>query len=59
VADEAKTIPIDLTSATVAARRAMPGGEVLMQLDCVITPPNNIDVRLFHTLWADEFIMLS
>jgi hypothetical protein len=56
--DAAKTIPIDLSAATVAAQvRDAPAGEILMQLDCVITVPNLIDVRLFHTLWANEFIM--
>lgn len=52
--DEAKTQPIDLTGATVAAEiRDKPGGLKVMTLNCVITQPNIVDVDLPKSAWVD------
>src|SRR4249919_1151851 len=46
--DEARTIPVDLTGVVAKSEiRDKPMGAKLVGLDCVITLPNVIDVRLF------------
>jgi len=45
--DAAKTQPVDLTGATVAAQiRAMHGGDILATCGCVVTLPNTINMTL-------------
>ena len=45
--DEAKTIPTDLSAAEVKAQiRDRPSGKLIVELDCTVTPPNVIDMRL-------------
>jgi hypothetical protein len=52
-ADDAKTQPVDLAGATVAAEaRDKPGGLNIVAFDCVVTPPNIIDVDLTAAMWA-------
>jgi hypothetical protein len=46
--DDAKTVPLDLSSASVSAQiRDQPDDTtVLVTLSCAVTPPNNIDVTV-------------
>ena len=45
--------PVDLTDVMVAAEiRDKPAGNVVMSMDCEITLPNIIDVRLAAALWT-------
>jgi hypothetical protein len=46
--------PVDLTGATVAAEiRDRPNGLTIVELDCVITLPNIIDVAMTPAMWTD------
>lgn len=51
-ADKAKTLPVDLDGATVAAEiRNKPGGEVMISMDCTIVLPNEVWVSLTPDMW--------
>jgi len=51
--DCARTEPVDLTGATVAASMGdKPGGLELVALDCEITLPNIIDVAMHAGAWT-------
>lgn len=48
--DTNQSQPVDLTGITVAAQlRAVPGGDPVVNLDCVVTLPNVIDLTLDAT----------
>ena len=51
--DEARTDPVDLTGATVAAEfRDKSGGLTIVAFRCVVTLPNIIDVFMDAAMWA-------
>jgi len=53
-ADDARTVPADLTGATVAAEvRDKPAGSTVVALVCVVTLPNIVDVTLGGVSWLD------
>jgi hypothetical protein len=53
-ADDERTVPADLTGATVAAEiRDKAAGTVIVQLTTTVTAPNIIDVTLGGAQWAN------
>ena len=52
--DAEKTLPVDLTGAVARAEiRNASGGTTVATLDCEITLPNVIDVRMTALMWED------
>ena len=52
--DAARTIPFDLSEYTVASQlRDKPGGSTGVNLVCVITVPNIIDITITPVQWED------
>ena len=51
-ADDAQTVPVDLTGATVAAEiRDKSAGTHIVDLDVVVTQPNIVDVAMTPTMY--------